>query len=564
MPFLVPALEYDIEGREYQDNAVTRSIEDLDERNNCLVIVPTGGGKTVIIGRTLQHEAERTEGFKAIVAQHTGFILNNNLGTVGAMLRPMDMTCSIVQARKDDWEGDLVFVSTPTVGREHRLPFMPKATHLVIDEAHRIGTATCQAMIAAAREANPDIRIMRYTATPNRGDGYSIADEAGGVSYHITYAELIDDGILVPPRTLTISLGEEVDAGIMASPEMADDLDQSTIGTLLNKAVHNEAVYEHWLEHASDRYTLGFCATVEHAQECARTFRNHGVVAEAIWGDMKASLRKEIMDRYDEGSIQVLFNCMALSEGYDNQRISCIIGLRRFQEEITFLQGLGRGLRALDPKRYPGETKTDCVFLDFTGAATRHRRLEVRIMEERESKLRASNVAHPNPESEGENDNVIRIEKPRDLRHFAMKEYELLAEPKRELVPIPFMDGFIACNQMAWAGAFLRDGEWHVLAKQGNGTVFKLRSCDRLEAVSLVDSFLDFEESGAMPERVAKGRPTPRMAETMTSNGITEQKAYQVRYHAHAWIAAKVNQKSIAKMIGDPHRASGRGRRRAA
>lgn len=552
MPFIVPPLAYEIENRQYQDNAVDRSLEDLESRGDCLVVVPTGGGKTVIIGRTLKVEAERTPKFKAIVAQHTGFILENNLDTIGGMMSPMGMTASIVQARKDDWTGDLVFASTPTVGREHRLPFMPWATHLVIDEAHRIGTATCQAMIAAARAINPAIRIMRYTATPNRGDGFSIVDESGGVSYQITYAELIDDRVLVPPHTLTISLGEEVDAGLMAAPEMADDLDQSTIGTLLNRAVHNEAVYEHWVEHAADRYTLGFCATVEHAQDLAETFRSHGVAAEAIWGTMNKPLRREIMERFREGSIQVVFNCMALTEGYDNQRVSCIIGLRRFQEEITFLQALGRGLRALDPQRFPGETKTDCVFLDFTGAAQRHRRLEVRIMEEREAKLRASNVAHPDPEAEGENDNVIRLPKPRNLRHFAMMEYELLADPKRELVVLPHMDGFIGCNNMAWAGAFLRHGEWHVVARRGYGPVIRLDQCDRLEAIALVDSYLDHEESGPMRPALAQDRPTKLMTETMVRHQIDDPKALTNRYHAHAWIAAGVNRLKIEKVISTP------------
>jgi DNA repair protein RadD len=560
MPFMVPPLAYTIQDRVYQDNAVQRSLEDLEARQDCLVVVPTGGGKTVIIGRTLHAEAERTDRFKAIVAQHTGFILANNLDTIGGMLSPLGLTSSIVQARKDDWEGDLVFASTPTAGKESRTPFVPWATHLVIDEAHRIGTATCQALIAAAREANPSIRIMRYTATPNRGDGYSIVDEAGGVTYQITYAELIDDGVLVPPRTLTISLGEEVDAGLMSAPEMADDVDQSTIGTLLNRAVHNEAVYEHWLEHASDRYTLGFCATVEHAQDLAETFRSHGVVAEAIWGTMNAGLRQEIMDRFAEGSVQVVFNCMALTEGYDNQRISCIIGLRRFQEEITFLQGIGRGLRALDPSRYPGETKTDCLFLDFTGAAQRHRRLEVRIMEEREARLRANNVAHPDPKTEGEQDNVIRLKRPRDLRHFAMKEFELLADPRRELVPIPPLDGFIGCNRMAWAGAFLRDGDWHVLAKHAEGDVFRIDVCDRLEAVALVDSFLDAEPSGPLDRATADGYPTRRMLETLTSLCVGDGAAYTNRYRAHAWIAAGISRRRIEAAVSVAHR----GRRYAA
>ena len=40
------------------------------------------------------------------------------------------------------------------------------------------------------------------------------------------------------------------------------------------------------------------------------------------------------------------------------------------------IQVVGRGLRTVDPERLPGVVKTDCIVLDFAGAALRHGSLE--------------------------------------------------------------------------------------------------------------------------------------------------------------------------------------------
>jgi DNA repair protein RadD len=536
MPHLVTTPVIRHTPRAFQTIAVERSVEDLKEHGSCFVVVPTGGGKTLILSETLRREHAVTEDFRAMVMQHTGELTAKNRTSIGGSLSDLGLTVSTVKAEQDDWDGDIVFGTTQTVSQDHRAIDIPYLTHLAYDEGHRIGTEGAQAVIEAARAMNPNVKLMVYTATPNRPDGFCLAAFLNGVSYQITYAELIEQKVLVRPRTKTISLGEEVEAGLEGAAGMADDLDQRTIGLLLNRAVHNEAVYQHWAEHASDRVTLGFCATVSHAKDMARTFRDHGVVAEAIWGDMRADLREEILERFEDGTIQVVFNCMVLTEGYDNQRISCIIGLRRFLEEITFLQALGRGLRALDLMIHPGESKDDCVYLDFTGAARLHGTLELRIQEEQEAMIRSRNVAHGDPE-----DNLIQVPKPRTLRHFAMEDFELSLDPKQELVVLEDMDGVIAINVDAWAGAFLRDGRWHAVARVGTGDLFDIGGGDRNEAISAVDLFLAREASGRIPRDERESRPGTELETQLVRYLLDEPEMRSTRYRALAHLAAARN-----------------------
>ena len=97
--------------------------------------------------------------------------------------------------------------------------------------------------------------------------------------------------------------------------------------------------------------------------------------------------RPELIARFDRGAVQVLTNCMVLTEGFDSQPVGCIVILRPMRHKGTFIQAVGRGLREVDPERFAGVVKTDCIVLDFAGAAARHGSIEqdVRLPEEDEA-----------------------------------------------------------------------------------------------------------------------------------------------------------------------------------
>jgi superfamily II DNA or RNA helicase len=50
---------------------------------------------------------------------------------------------------------------------------------------------------------------------------------------------------------------------------------------------------------------------------------------------------------------------MVLTEGFDSQPVGCIVILRPMLHKGTFIQAIGRGLRKVDPERFPGIVKTD-------------------------------------------------------------------------------------------------------------------------------------------------------------------------------------------------------------
>src|SRR3546814_20492426 len=80
-----------------------------------------------------------------------------------------------------------------------------------------------------------------------------------------------------------------------------------------------------------------------------------------IDGNMKDGERRGVLAAYDRGEIQVVTNCMVLTEGWDHQPTSCVILLRPSSYKSTMIHMIARGLRTVDPERYQGVHKDDCM-----------------------------------------------------------------------------------------------------------------------------------------------------------------------------------------------------------
>src|SRR5213594_4592660 len=97
----------------------------------------------------------------------------------------------------------------------------------------------------------------------------------------------------------------------------------------------------------------------------AETFWRAGIAAEALDATTPLATRRAILQRLHTGATRVVANCAALTEGFDEPSVDCIIIARPTQSAVLYQQMLGRGTRT-----YPG--KTDCLVLDVVGISTHH------------------------------------------------------------------------------------------------------------------------------------------------------------------------------------------------
>lgn len=348
----------------------------LREKGNTLGVAPTGAGKTVMLssvaGRAL------ADGAKSIlILQHRDELVDQNRKTYHAVNGPK-ATTGVIDADRKDFLRPVLFGMVQTVCREANLKALRPVDVVMVDEAHHIAAKSYQDILARLVELNPSLLKAGFTATPNRGDKKALAKDFSNVADQITLGELVKSGALVRPRTFVVDLG--VQEELARVRRTVSDFDMSEVAKIMDHTFLNDKIVAAWKEKAGDRQTVAFASTVAHAQHACESFRAAGVTAAVVTGDMADGERKAILAAFDRGEFQVLLNVAILTEGWDCQPVSCVLLLRPSSYASIMIQMIGRGLRRLDPERYPGRPpKNDCIVIDFGTSILTHGSLEQEV-----------------------------------------------------------------------------------------------------------------------------------------------------------------------------------------
>lgn len=509
--------------RDYQRAAVDAARSRTAAHGNTILMLPTGAGKTAVAGFYIGEEVDAERNARVLVLQHTDELVQQNLAAITGIT---GLRSSIVKASQNDWSGQLIFGSVQTLARAGRRADLGHVSHLVIDECHRAAASGYLDIVRDIRRINPGVKILGLSATPSRGDGRSLRQTFDNIGYQLKIGTLIARGILVPPRTYTMDLG--VNDELAGINSMAGDFDMRQADKVLNRSVLNDAVVQHWREKAGDRRSIFFCSTIDHADAVAAAFRSAGITAETISGDMASADRADLIARFDRGEVQVLTNCMVLTEGFDSQPVGCIGILRPMLHKGTFIQAIGRGLRKVDPQRYPGIIKTDCVILDFAGAAIRHGCLEQEISLDDDGGEPGEAPYKTCPDCQAEIPlgsgecpfcgHVFSREvgEKRLLTDFDLLEIDLLNQsPFRWCDIRGDGESLIASGFDAWAGVFHDGTLWHALGGPKAGAPRKIAIGTRVQALAEADDFLRSAESSLAAAKSRRWLKEPASAKQL-------------------------------------------------
>lgn len=353
--------------RPRQAQFVDACIAALNECGNTLGIAPTGAGKTVMGSAILAPFVKRGP---VLVIQHRDELVKQNKDTFKRYC-PTEKT-DVYTAERKAWSDGATFAMVQTLCRPSNLATMPSGmTGLFIDECHHVAADTYMRIVDTFRERSPKGVVLGLTATPERGDKQALTAVFNNVADKIGVGELIASGNLVPPKAYRMDIG--LNDQLQSVSKTGAEFDMGQVEAIMDKrAVHSEII-RHWKEKAQDRATVVFCSTIEHAQHLAEAFREEGVSAEAVHSEMSDDDNATILRRFDQGRIKVLLNVMKLTEGWDCQRVGCVVLVRPCSQKSTMIQMIGRGLRpCIDAKRYPGVIKSDCIVLDFGASLMTH------------------------------------------------------------------------------------------------------------------------------------------------------------------------------------------------
>lgn len=551
--------------RPYQKTFVEGCVDALHKHGSTLGVAPTGAGKTIILsaitGRMLREGAR-----KALVLQHRQELVSQN-ATKFSKVNP-DIRWSVYDAERKDWRGDVVFGMEPTLRLGANLDKMPAFDLVTIDEAHHVAANGYQRIIDRSRELNPDVKLLGVTATPNRGDKKALGPTFDNVGAQISIRELIGFGNLVRPRTFVIDVG--VKAALKKVRRTVDDFDMAEVAEIMDKSPVTDAVIDHWQDKAGDRQTIVFCSTVAHAEHVAEAFRARGVKAAMLSGETPDAERKRLLADFDAGRIQVVTNCMVLTEGYDSQPVSCIILLRPCAYKSTMIQCIGRGLRTVDPNLYPGINKQDCIVLDFGCSTLVHGTLEQDVDLNPKKKRKGEieeQITKSCPECGEEVPAGTRtcpgcgyewlIESTKEpVSDFIMSEIDILARSSFRWMDIFGDDmALIATGFSAWAGCFGWNGAWHSIGGIGGAGIKRetryLGVGTRLVAMALSDDWLNTHESdeAAHKSRYWLNAPATEKQLSVLGEASDGLMSSMSRYMAACKITFKFNRDRIQRLV---------------
>ena len=406
--------------RDYQKAAVEKVLECWKDFKSCLIVLPTGCGKTVvfaeIIRRVLSDSQVKVEGEgeqrncqsltsgqvsasplfddddeeenhpvkRAMILAHREELITQARDKVSAI------TGEDVQIEMGAFEVTPMFGKVPPVvvstvqtqctGRMKK--FNPNDYGiLVIDEAHH-ATAKSYRNCIDHYFQNPDCRLVGVTATPDRADETALGQVFETVAFEYSVTNAIHDGWLVPVKQRLVKVNSLDFSNVTTC---AGDFNQGELAQVLEEEHNLHAIAVPTMEICGDRRAIIFAASVRQAERICEIInrgnedwiaKNCAKRAEWVCGKTEKVERRTILDNFKNGKIQFVVNVGVLTEGFDDAGVSVVVMARPTKSRALYAQMAGRATRpAAEVAAQLGEVKVEGEGEQWMDASALRRKL---------------------------------------------------------------------------------------------------------------------------------------------------------------------------------------------
>ena len=308
--------------RQYQLEAIDAVRREWHAGNRkTAVVMPTGTGKTITFATMADSwlsNGHRDDG-PVLVLAHRDELVRQAQHKIQEVAPALSV--GILKAEKRELAGDVIVASVQTLARSNRRAELPRISMCIIDECHHATAETYRAVLDHIGE----VPVAGFTATLARGDGAALGDVWDSVAYRMDLLDAIRDGHLVDARGIRVTLpGLDLDDVAYRNGDYAE----GDLGRAMLAAGAPDEIAKVYLEHAADRKGLVFTPSVDTAHAVAEALNEAGIPAASIWGAMPMELRRQVLADAYHGNVQVLVNCMVLTEGFDWPEASAVVVAR--------------------------------------------------------------------------------------------------------------------------------------------------------------------------------------------------------------------------------------------
>ena len=335
--------------RPYQSDLTARTREAFRTHRRVFMVLPTGGGKTVIFSYITKSAAAKLN--RVIITVHRSEIIDQ----ISAALADFSVPHGRIQPGYMMTDDYVQIAMIQTLAR--RLDKIETPDLIVIDEGHHAITPAYQALM----NAFPQAKVLIVSATPERLDGKGLGDIA-------------DVMVLGPPTRKLIECGFLADFDYYAPPSNIDlssvatrmgDYANDALAAALDKPKITGSAVTHYQQLLAGKPAIAFCVNVQHAYHVAAEFSAAGIASAGIDGTLPAGERARRVAALRSGEIKVLTSADLISEGFDVPGVYGAILLRPTKSLALHLQQCGRALR-------PKPDGSKATILDHVGNCDRH------------------------------------------------------------------------------------------------------------------------------------------------------------------------------------------------
>lgn len=320
--------------RDYQLEGVARLREAIGEGNKrCLLVLPTGGGKTVVAASII--DSAVSKGKRVLFIAHRIELINQTAKQV-ARWGVTDIGVIRANDHRSNPAAPVQVASIMTLVRREADAY-GTFDIVFIDEAHMSMSESYQAIVARY----PDAILIGLTATPFRGDNKGLGEVYQALIVVAKPSQLVASGAILEPRAFRApQLPDLGDVGMVAS-----DYNLGQLARAVNKPKLVGNIVGEWRARADGRKTVVFAVNVQHSKDLCQAFRDDGVRAAHVDANTPADERALILNNLRNGELEVVCNVDVLCEGWDEPAVKCAVLARPTESLRIHLQQCGRILR---------------------------------------------------------------------------------------------------------------------------------------------------------------------------------------------------------------------------
>ena len=233
---------------------------------------------------------------------------------------------------------------------------------VIIDEAHHAMATTYRKLW----KMFPEARFLGVTATPWRMNHSGFRRIFDKLILTQSVKKFISQGYLAPYNYFSLKPNSWVQRainGIHKFDKWGDYDEHALIDTMDLGHIRAQLV-KSYQKHAWKKKGIIYSINKQHSANICNDYRRLGVRIIDIDDSTPPALRKQYVDEFKKGEIDIIVNVNIFSEGFDCPDIEFIQLARPTRSLTMYLQQVGRGLRIT-------EGKSKCIILDNVGMYSR-------------------------------------------------------------------------------------------------------------------------------------------------------------------------------------------------